>query len=150
MALKIFGRFMRSRRRSANSLEELGVQPTPTSGCPIDLWQSSSGEAKEDDVSIWSMEEIDDNPGPGRLIDKYIYQRLGAMLERRVNRILGPLLASPLEIGRQLRTQIQQQWPGGLVPYVLDEPLYSIMRDIKEDFGPDVLSGLERLACGIR
>lgn len=94
----------------------------------------------------------DDDPGPGKLVDKYIYQRLGAILECRVNRILGPLLSSPLEIDRQLRTQMQQQWPsyGGLVPYVLDEPFHSIIKDIKEDFGPDVLSGLERLACGIR
>lgn len=73
MALKTFGRLIRSRRRGSKSLEEAGVQPTLT--CPIDLWQSSSGEAKEGDDSIWSMEEIDDNPGPGRLIDKYIYQR---------------------------------------------------------------------------
>lgn len=80
------------------------MQPTLT--CPIDLWLSSAGEAKEDDDSIWSMEEISDNPGTGRLIGKYIYQRLGAMLERRANRILGSMLVSPVEIGRQIQTRV--------------------------------------------
>lgn len=70
------------------------------------LWLSSAGEAKEDDDSIWSMEEISDNPGTGRLIGKYIYQRLGAMLERRANRILGSMLVSPVEIGRQIQTRV--------------------------------------------
>lgn len=41
------------------SLEEPGVQPTLA--CPFDLWLSSSGEAKEDDDSIWSLEEIGDH-----------------------------------------------------------------------------------------
>lgn len=84
---------------------------TFTCETPVDLSSSSpalawnhfiNDDAHDDASSVWSMETVDDNPGPGRLIDKFIYQRLGKMLERRANRVLGPLLASPFEIGQQL------------------------------------------------
>lgn len=84
---------------------------TCTCETPVDLSSSSpafawnhfiNDDAHDDASSVWSMETVDDNPGPGRIIDKFIYQRLGKMLERRANRVLGPLLASPFEIGQQL------------------------------------------------
>lgn len=104
------------------------------------------------------METVDDNPGPGRLIDKFLYQRLGKMLERRANRVLGPLLASPFEIGQQL---IERQahfdpfeheslWQFTGWWFDLDLPDTMSLVRVEESYGLGIMSLLQRLVFGIR
>lgn len=138
---------------------------TFTCETPVDLTSSSpalawnhfiNDDAHDDASSVWSMETVDDNPGPGRLIDKFIYQRLGKMLERRANRVLGPLLASPFEIGQQL---IERQ--AHLDPFVwwqvgtggfhdLDIPDTMCIDNVEGSYGVGVISLMDKLVSGFR
>lgn len=141
---------------------------TSTSETPVDLSSSSptlawnhftnDDDAHDDASSVWSMETVDDNPGPGRLIDKFLYQRLGKMLERRANRVLGPLLASPFEIGQQL---IERQahfdpfeheslWQFTGWWFDLDLPDTMSLVRVEESYGLGIMSLLQRLVFGIR
>lgn len=140
---------------------------TSTSETPVDLSSSSptlawnhftNDDVHDDASSVWSMETVDDNPGPGRLIDKFIYQRLGKMLERRANRVLGPLLASPFEIGQQLIVrqahfdpfEHESLWQFTGWWSDLDLPDTMSLVRVEESYGLGIMSLLQRLVFGIR
>lgn len=46
------------------------------------------------------MATMDDNPGTGRTLDKFLYQKLGKKLELRIGRVFGNSFVSTFEVGR--------------------------------------------------
>ena len=59
-----------------------------------------------DSASVSDTSTVTNNPGPGRIIDKYIYQVLGRMLERCAGRIA---MATHLS-GNDIRRRIEEVW----------------------------------------
>ena len=56
-----------------------------------DVIDSRDSAAEGQDSDVDSMETINDNPGTGRIIDKYIYQKFGRMLEKKFQLLMSPL-----------------------------------------------------------
>ena len=59
-----------------------------------------------DSASVSDTSTVTNNPGPGRIIDKYIYQVLGRMLERCAGRIAMATYLSALDIW----ARIEEVW----------------------------------------
>ena len=59
-----------------------------------------------DSASVSDTSTISNNPGTGRIIDKYIYQTVGRMLERCAGRIA---MATYLS-ARKILTRIEEVW----------------------------------------
>ena len=59
-----------------------------------------------DSASVSDTSTVSNNPGPGRIIDRYIYQTLGRMLERCAGRIAMATYLSALDI----RRRIEEVW----------------------------------------
>ena len=59
-----------------------------------------------DSASVSDTSTVTNNPGPGRIIDKYIYQVLGRMLERCAGRIAMATYLSANDI----RRRIEEVW----------------------------------------
>ena len=55
-----------------------------------------------DDTSTISSMATGDNIGAGRTVYNYAYKPAGLWVEKKLNRVLGPYLASPYVIGQQL------------------------------------------------
>lgn len=90
------------------TFETLGWGSFPLSGWPRGQRQFYDNSENDDDVTLvississLSMATIDDNPGTGRLIDKYIYQVVGRMIERCAGRIVFHSLP-PNAIGQRI------------------------------------------------
>lgn len=59
----------------------------------FDVYRSETDDNDTSTIRTYSTNStVDDNPGPGRLIDKHIYQRLGRKLERFIIWIKPPML----------------------------------------------------------
>lgn len=104
------GRDESSKNYSAQfgTFEALGWGRLPLSGWPRGQRRFYDNSENDDDVtsvissiSSLSMATIDDNPGTGRLIDKYIYQVVGRMIERCAGRIVFRSLP-PNAIGQRI------------------------------------------------
>ena len=61
-----------------------------------------------DSASVSDTSTVTNNPGPGRIIDKYIYQTVGRMLEHCAGRIAMATYLSALDIS----TRIEEVWFG--------------------------------------
>ena len=59
-----------------------------------------------DNASVSDTSTVSNNPGTGRIIDRYIYQTLGRMLERCAGRIAMATYLSALDI----RARIEEVW----------------------------------------
>ena len=59
-----------------------------------------------DSASVSDTSTVSNNPGPGRIIDRYIYQTLGRMLERCAGRIAMATYLSAHDI----RVRIEEVW----------------------------------------
>ena len=59
-----------------------------------------------DSASVSDTSTVTNNPGPGRIIDKYIYQTVGRMLEHCAGRIA---MATYLS-GNDIRARIEEVW----------------------------------------
>lgn len=117
---------------------------------PTERWRNfvdrTEGTDDDDMISILTMETIDDNMGAGRTLFKYFFRPAGLSLERLLNKILGPALATPFAIGCQLQHFIQYdfQWP--MVPYPFRNPLRTIVWSLEQKCGGrGTVSGLKRL-----
>ena len=81
---------------------------------------------------------MDDIPGPGRILDKYIYQRGGRVIERFALRLTISSLP-PAHIIRYFK--LGTHWfDGGEA-----QPLSQVIESISEQYGPPGVAGLKGL-----
>lgn len=119
---------------------------------PTERWRNSVDhiEVVDDDdmISILTMETIDDNIGAGRTLSKYLFRPAGLSLEKLLNKILGPTLATPFAIGYQLQHFLQYDFDFAIVPSLFGDTLSMTVRRLrleKNNGGMGTVSGLERL-----
>ena len=112
-----------------------------TAGAYIEAWDRSDEDdcRSEGTSSVTSTNATaDDLPGPGRLLDKYIYQRGGRYIERFVTKWKMSTL-HPAHIVRYLSPLPTYYFR------TLGEQLESIIFDIEISYGPTVVAGLKSL-----
>lgn len=134
-------------KKSTRSLDPLFGSPLCS---PTERWRNlvdhTQGTDDDDMISILTMETIDDNMGAGRTLFKYFFRPAGLSLERLLNKILGPTLATPYAIGCQLQHFIQYDFQWSMVPVPFRNPLRTIVWLLEQKCGGmGTVSGLERL-----
>ena len=93
----------------------------------------------DDNISIHSfstfstMATMDDNPGTGRALDKYVIQPLAKKLERCVGRAFGPHFVPGHRIGQKLQELIVE--------------LRGVGTSDRAGLEDEIMRGLDRLLC---
>ena len=113
-----------------------------------------------DSASVSDTSTVTNNPGPGRIIDKYIYQMLGRMLERCAGRIAMSTYLSALDIW----ARIEEVWynveikepccvcqAASVREMSVDEKVRMAVRRVEDaPSGTFILSGLKELTKRLR
>ena len=109
------------------------------------LWDSDTVDSDRSSMESWSTSTTDNNPGTGRIIDLYIYQKFGKKLERKIGQLTVPFRRS--EVIRRLIMDMSC----GDSSYMLDDLNRYPMPSIKQNIsglpnGNDILRGVDELA----
>lgn len=129
-------------QRLGRKIEKL--LPTPTTPPPHESESSALVEVGSiiSASSFSTNATIDDNPGPGRLIDKHIYQFLGRKMERVIFRIKVNTLP-PAAIVRYIEMMFSAPFA---FEYSRSLPLSRLLADLdKRRVGSTIISGLKGL-----
>ena len=137
------------KKRKPNLAEDIdflwpgvGAYGQSAGGAYIEAWDPDEDSGRNEDTSSISTYSTnataDDLPGPGRLLDKYIYQRGGRIIERFVTKWNMATL-HPAYIVRYL-------YPLPVSRFLtLGEKLETIIFNIETFHGPAVVAGLNSL-----
>lgn len=97
---------------------------------------------------VSSMETMDDNPGTGRVLDKFVLQPMGRKIENILGRLALRYFLPPETISSRIFTLWSDTEPGSILLVSWRSPLnlMNAMSDIASmESGVYVLSGLQRL-----
>lgn len=113
---------------------------------PENLAHGAADETDSDTSSISSGasdETIDDNPGTGRTIDTYVYQKLGRKIERVIYRA-GMSFLSPARILQYITKRKKRSALVGLTFNAYPD-MGKLVEHLTICYGPAVLAGLKSL-----
>lgn len=92
------------------------------------------------------MATMDDNPGPGRLLDKYVYQVIGKCIEKCAGRIALRSLTADV-IVRRIMSVKEHHWVYTDFPMPIASCVAYLMNG---SYGKDVVEGYRRLVVQTR